>query len=226
MRKLTLRPNQRFFLNVAGRIEEYRFVQANEMVDGSVSITARRMWGERLIVPLLASRGYVEREFPQITSGRFSGAVPSNAHGQARRISVWCGIYFTRRRAKTGISTHQPWLERELEITANPMNERETIFARLAASIDRMALHELTGSMAERMLQPDAKSSDLLNAVVGTTSTVTGRTPTYNELSDLAYRLKRDGTYERPIDKKPSIFADYYGIQVRKFPGIIIKGGI
>lgn len=224
MRKLTMRVNQRFFLNVGGKIEAYRFVQANHMFDGSVAITARQMLGDRRTVPLLASRGLIEREVSQVVTGRVSGAVLTNAQGYARRISFWCGIYFTRRRAKTGISTHQPWLESALEITAGPMNEREAIFARLAASIDRMVLNQEAALKAELLIQPTAKLSDLMNEAVGST-VPSGRTPTYNELSDLAYQMKQNGEYERPVDRKP-IFEMNYGMQIRNNQFPIIKVGI
>ncbi|MNV65203.1 hypothetical protein D3C71_1578880 [compost metagenome] len=74
---------------------------------------------------------------------------------------------------------------------------------------------------AELLIQPTAKLSDLMTNVVGST-TPSGRTPTYNELSDLAYRLKQNDEYERPVDKK-SIFDMHYGMQIRANPFPIIK---
>lgn len=250
-RRIRFRPGQRFFLNVSGKIEQYKFVQASYTYDGSVSIIAepRLIPGEK--ITLLAQRGFVRREFRRTEKGgTYGDCCIFSGFDRIRTIGMWCGIYFSRRAAKKGICTEKLWEQKFQEIIARPVSSQDQQVGALLGTLSqafsrsmRADLIDEDGSVRPVNFLPSAKLQDALNVML-TTSKVQGslRETTKSVIQGTAadimtavanagvpedrleYRFSKPELIDIPLPRRKFEWPESIVMRNPGFP--IIKGGI
>jgi len=238
-RAIRFRPNQAFYINVDGKVESYKFVRATYTYNGSVGIVAKPAKSD-LLITLIAERGYIRREFKKTEKGgTYGNCCIFSAFDRHQNIVHWCGIYFSRRTAKKGISTRDLWKQDYREIHADSMSKASADIEAMMSMvrvitegpIDAMLIDDLTGKRERVVFQPSHKMKDFLNmAVTASQNTnTTGSThpdakvPTYADLKAMADQLK-EVEFVRPDPKDPMFWPDF---QIRNSNAIInIKGGV
>lgn len=220
-RRISFRPGQRFFLNVSGKIEQYKFVQASYTYDGSVSIIAEPKLLPGKKITLLAQRGFVRREFRQVEKGgTYGDCCIFSGFDRIRHIGMWCGIYFSRRAAKRGICTDKLWEQKFQEIIARRMSGHEQhvseLLGTLSQAFNRSARLDIIGGMHQRkQLRETTKS--LIQGTAADLMTATVNAP--NE-----YRFSKPDPIEKPLPRR--MFEWPASIVVRQGDFPIIKGGV
>lgn len=232
-RTIRFRPNQNFFLNVDGKIEQYKFVRATYTYNGSVAIVAKCLDKSTMLMTLTAERGLVKREFKKVEKGgTYGNCCIFSSFDRSRSIVHWCGIYFSRRAAKKGISTTDLWKHDYQEVIAEAMSAHDrdleamlrTVRVNVGGAVDAMLIDDLTGMRERVTFQPSVKLKDLMNAAVTTTHHDT-KVPTYNDLKEMAERLKKPLD---PVLVQPRDSWFWPTFEIRKNPQNIIniKGGV
>lgn len=232
MRRIRFRPNQTFFLNVDGKIEQYKFVKATYTYNGSVAIIVKPKESPTLLMTLLAENGYVRREFKKVEKGgTYGDCCIFSGFDRSRNIVMWSAIYFSRRTAKKGKSVTELWKQPSHDIKADSMSragadiEAMMKLVRVVTKgpIDAMLIDDLTGKRERVTFQPSVKLKDILNTAVTTASTHPDvKLPTYDDLKVMAEKL---------AEAKESVHlrnASYWPLfEIRKPRDIInLKGGV
>lgn len=245
-RRIRFRPGQRFFLNVSGKIEQYKFVQASYTYDGSVSIIVepRLLPGQKMT--LLAQRGFVRREFRRVDKGgTYGDCCMFSGFDRIRTIGMWCGIYFSRRAAKKGICTEKLWEQKFQEIIARPMSTQDQQIGSLLGVMSqamgrsvRADLIDVNGDARPVNFQPSVKLRDTLNAMLtakhlrettksviqGTAADIMTATINSRRVPELEYNFTDHGPIEKPLPRR--MFEWPASIVVRQGDYPIIKGGV
>lgn len=220
-RRISFRPGQRFFLNVSGKIEQYKFVQASYTYDGSVSIIAEPKLLPGKKITLLAQRGFVRREFRQVEKGgTYGDCCIFSGFDRIRTIGMWCGIYFSRRAAKKGICTEKLWEQKFQEIIARRMSAHEQhvseLLGTLSQAFNRSARLDIIGGLHQRKQLRETTMS----VIQGTAADV--MTATVNAPNE--YRFSKPDPIEKPLPRR--MFEWPASIVVRQGDFPIIKGGV
>lgn len=220
-RRISFRPGQRFFLNVSGKIEQYKFVQASYTYDGSVSIIAEPKLLPGKKITLLAQRGFVRREFRRTEKGGTYGeCCIFSGFDRIRTIGMWCGIYFSRRAAKKGICTEKLWEQKFQEIIARRMSAQEQQVSSLLGTLSQAfcrasRLDPVIAAHQRKQLRETTKS--LIQGTAADIMTATINAP-------LEYRLSKPDPIEKPLPRR--MFEWPASIVVRQGDFPIIKGGV
>lgn len=225
MRRIRFRPNQTFFLNVDGKVEQYKFVKATYTYNGSVAIVAKPKEAPTMLMTLLAENGYVRREFKKVEKGgTYGDCCMFSGLDRSRNIVMWSAIYFSRRTAKKGKSVTELWKQPSCDIKADSMSRADADMEAMMklvrvvteGPIDAMLIDDLTGNRERVVFQPSRSMKDFLNMAVTSAKTATttasthpdAKVPTYADLKTMAEQLK-EVEVVRPDPKDPMFWPDF-----------------